>query len=71
MSHTGTVKFFNTEKGFGFISPDEGEKDIFVHISSVQQSGLEGLSENQKVTFETEDDNRGKGPKAVNISVVE
>ncbi len=71
MSQTGTVKFFNTEKGFGFISPDEGDKDIFVHISSVQASGLQGLSENQKVTFETEDDNRGKGPKAVNIAAAE
>ncbi len=67
MSQTGTVKFFNTDKGFGFITPDEGGKDIFVHISSVQNSGLTGLQENQKVTFETEDDNRGKGPKAVNI----
>ena len=71
MSQTGTVKFFNTEKGFGFISPDDGDKDIFVHISSVQQSGLQGLAENQKVTFETEDDNRGKGPKAINIAVAE
>lgn len=71
MSQNGTVKFFNTEKGFGFIKPDEGDKDIFVHISSVQASGLQDLAENQKVTFETEDDNRGKGPKAVNIAVVE
>ncbi len=67
MSQSGTVKFFNTEKGFGFITPDEGGKDIFVHISSVQASGMQGLAENQKVTFDTEDDNRGKGPKAVNI----
>ncbi|MDJ0613609.1 MAG: cold-shock protein [Rhizobiaceae bacterium] len=71
MSMTGTVKFFNTDKGFGFITPDGGGKDIFVHISSVQASGLQGLSENQKVTFETEDDNRGKGPKAVNIQPAE
>ena len=70
MSQTGTVKFFNTDKGFGFITPDEGGKDIFVHISSVQASGLQGLSENQKVSFDTEDDNRGKGPKAVNIQAV-
>jgi len=71
MSQTGTVKFFNTEKGFGFIKPDDGQNDIFVHISSVQASGLQGLAENQKVTFETEDDNRGKGPKAVNIGLAE
>jgi len=71
MSQSGTVKFFNTDKGFGFIKPDDGEKDIFVHISAVQASGMQGLVENQKVTFDTEDDNRGKGPKAVNIQSAE
>lgn len=69
MPETGTVKFFNTEKGYGFIKPDNGGADIFVHISAVQASGLTGLAENEKVTYETEPDNRGKGPKAVNISV--
>lgn len=67
MSMTGTVKFFNTEKGFGFITPEGGGKDVFVHISAVQASGMDSLSENQKVSFETEDDRRGKGPKAVNL----
>ncbi|MEN3792063.1 cold-shock protein [Fulvimarina sp. MAC3] len=67
MAQTGTVKFFNTEKGFGFIKPDNGGADIFVHISAVQASGLSGLEENQKVSFETEPDKRGKGPKAVNL----
>ncbi|EAU42907.1 MULTISPECIES: cold-shock protein [Fulvimarina] len=67
MAQTGTVKFFNTEKGFGFIKPDNGGADIFVHISAVQASGLAGLEENQKVSFETEPDKRGKGPKAVNL----
>ena len=67
MAQTGTVKFFNTEKGFGFIKPDNGGADIFVHISAVQSSGLPGLAENQKVSFETEPDKRGKGPKAVNL----
>lgn len=71
MSQTGTVKFFNTEKGFGFITPEDGGKDVFVHISAVQASGLESLSENQKISFETEPDNRGKGPKAVNIQAAE
>ncbi|MCB1385594.1 MAG: cold-shock protein [Nitratireductor sp.] len=70
MPINGTVKFFNTEKGFGFIKPDDGGKDIFVHISAVQASGLTGLAENQKVSFETEDDARGKGPKAVNLQVL-
>ena len=69
MSITGTVKFFNTDKGFGFITPEEGGKDVFVHISAVQASGMTTLSENQRVTFDTEDDRRGKGPKAVNLAV--
>ena len=71
MSQTGTVKFFNTDKGFGFIKPDDGGADIFVHISALQASGLATLSENQKVSFETEPDRRGKGPKAVNLSIAE
>ncbi len=71
MSQTGVVKFFNADKGFGFITPDDGSKDVFVHISAVQASGLETLSENQKISFETEPDNRGKGPKAINIASAE
>lgn len=71
MAETGTVKFFNTDKGFGFIKPDNGESDIFVHISAIKDSGLETLLENQKVSYETEPDRRGKGPKAVNLTVVE
>ena len=69
MSQSGTVKFFNTDKGFGFIKPDNGGPDIFVHISAVQASGLQELTENQKVSFDTEPDKRGKGPKAVNLSL--
>ena len=69
MSMSGTVKFFNAEKGYGFITPEDGGKDIFVHISAVQASGLPGLSDGQKVSFETEPDRRGKGPKAVNLVV--
>ena len=68
---TGTVKFFNTTKGFGFISPDDGGRDVFVHISSVEQSGLTGLADGQRVSFETEADPRGKGPKAVNLSLAD
>lgn len=49
---TGTVKWFNTSKGFGFIEPDGGGKDIFVHISAVEQSGMTGLADNQKISYE-------------------
>jgi len=62
---TGTVKFFNTTKGYGFIAPDDGSKDVFVHISAVEASGMAGLQEGQKVNFEIEPDARG--PKAVNL----
>jgi cold shock protein len=64
---TGTVKFFNNDKGFGFITPDDGGRDVFVHVSAVTRSGLGTLNEGQKVSFDVEDDNRGKGPKAVNL----
>jgi CspA family cold shock protein len=66
---TGTVKFFNTSKGFGFISPSDGGRDVFVHISAVERSGLTQLTEGQKVEFDSEPDPRGKGPRAVNLSV--
>ncbi|WP_300551696.1 cold-shock protein [Maricaulis sp.] len=67
----GTVKFFNQSKGFGFITPDEGGADVFVHITAVQASGLPGLDDGQKVSFETEPDRRGKGPKAVNLQLAD
>ena len=51
---TGTVKWFNTTKGYGFIAPDDGGKDVFVHISDVERSGLTGLADNQKVTYDVE-----------------
>ncbi len=49
---TGTVKWFNSTKGFGFIAPDEGGKDVFVHISAVERAGLKGLNDNQKIQYE-------------------
>ena len=61
----GTVKFFNTARGFGFIGPEDGSKDVFVHISTVEGSGLGHLTEGQKVSFDVEQDTRG--PKAVNL----
>ena len=57
---TGTVKWFNTTKGYGFIEPDEGGKDVFVHITAVQRSGLEGLNENQKVEYEMQEARDGR-----------
>ncbi|MDW3206864.1 MAG: cold-shock protein [Alphaproteobacteria bacterium] len=65
MMAKGTVKFFNTTKGFGFITPEGGEKDVFVHITAVQASGLDTLSDGQNVEFDIEPDRRG--PKAVNL----
>ena len=70
MSQTGKVKFFNAEKGFGFIVPDDGGKDVFVHVSAVQRSGLAGLAEGQRVSYDSEPDKKGKGPKAVNLRVI-
>jgi cold shock protein len=58
---TGTVKFFNATKGFGFIGPDDGSKDVFVHVSAVEKSGLRTITEGQKVSFELE---RGKDGRA-------
>ena len=55
---TGTVKWFNGQKGFGFIQPDQGGNDVFVHISAVERAGLNGLQEGQKVSFELEQDRR-------------
>ncbi|MEQ8334303.1 cold-shock protein [Nisaea sp.] len=63
---TGTVKFFKTDKGYGFITPDDGTRDVFVHVSAVQNSGLDTISEGQKLNFEIQEDARG--PKAVNLS---
>jgi CspA family cold shock protein len=65
----GTVKWFNTTKGFGFIAPDEGGKDVFVHISGVERSGLTGLADNQKVTYDVEAGRDGR-ESAVNIVLV-
>ncbi|AVX06194.1 cold-shock protein [Maritalea myrionectae] len=67
---TGTVKFFNTTKGFGFISPEDGSKDAFVHISAVERAGLSGLAEGQKVSYELESGRDGK-QSAANLSLVD
>jgi CspA family cold shock protein len=64
---SGTVKFFNTTKGFGFIQPDDGSTDVFVHISAVQRSGLTGLAEGQKVQYDVVQDKRSGKSAAENI----
>ena len=66
----GTVKWFNTQKGYGFINPDEGDNDVFVHITAVQNSGLNGLYEGQKVTYELEEQRNGK-MAAVGLGLVD
>ena len=66
----GTVKWFNPVKGYGFIQPDNGDKDAFVHISAVESAGLDGLREGQKVEFELISDDRGRS-SAENLSLVE
>ena len=67
---TGTVKFFNSTRGFGFISPEDGSKDAFVHISAVERAGLSSLSEGQKVSYELETGQNGKA-SAENLSLSE
>ena len=67
---TGTVKFFNTSKGFGFIEPEDGSKDAFVHISAVERAGLHSLNEGQKVSYDLEVGRNGKS-SAENLSIVD
>jgi len=67
---TGTVKWFNTTKGFGFIAPDAGGKDVFVHISAVERAGLTGLADNQKVEYEMESGRDGR-ESATNLALVD
>ncbi|HEX6000684.1 MAG TPA: cold-shock protein [Hyphomicrobiaceae bacterium] len=69
MRITGTVKFFNATKGFGFITPEDGSKDVFVHVTAVERSGLRGLNEGDRVTFMVEDDRKGRGKQAANLEL--
>ncbi|MGY2051907.1 cold-shock protein [Methylobacterium sp. JK268] len=65
--NTGTVKWFNDQKGFGFIQPDDGGKDVFVHISAVERAGLRGLVEGQKISYELQTDKRSGKVAAANL----
>ena len=69
MATTGTVKFFNATKGFGFIQPQDGSKDVFVHISAVERAGMKTLAENQQVNFDIERGQDGRS-SAINLSAV-
>ena len=66
---TGTVKWFNDQKGYGFIQPDGGGKDVFVHISAVERSGLQGLTEGMKITYEVQVDRKTGKESAVNLKI--
>jgi CspA family cold shock protein len=70
MRQNGTVKFFNQAKGYGFVSPESGGKDVFVHITAVQRSGIPELNEGMKISFEVQADKRGRGPQAVELQIV-
>ncbi len=66
----GKVKFFDKDRGFGFVTPEAGGRDVFVHISSVQRSGLPHLEEGMRMSYATEDDARGRGPQAINLQLL-
>jgi cold shock protein len=70
MRQVGTVKFFNRDKGFGFIAPTGGGKDIFVHVSTVQKAGVPYLEEGMEISFEVVDDPRGRGLQANNLQLL-
>jgi CspA family cold shock protein len=67
MRITGTVKFFNSAKGFGFITPEDGSKDVFVHATAVEAAGMRALNEGDRVTFTLEDDRKGRGKQAAEL----
>jgi CspA family cold shock protein len=67
MRISGTLKFYNATKGFGFITPDDGSKDVFVHASALEKSGIDTLNEGDKITFVLEDDRKGRGKQAGEI----
>ena len=69
MRITGTVKFFNTAKGFGFIKPEQGGDDVFVHATALERAGIRSLNEGDKVSFVLEDDRRGRGKQAGQVEL--
>lgn len=67
MRQSGTVKFYDSRKGYGFIMPDEGDIDVFVHVTAVERSGIGSLDQGMRITFEIEPDRHGKGSKAIKL----
>ena len=70
MTTTGTVKFYNDQKGFGFIQPDDGSKDVFVHVSAVERAGMHSLNEGQKVTYDIVADRKSGKSSADNLRAI-
>ena len=66
---TGTVKFFNTAKGFGFIQPENGGKDGFIHVTALERAGIRGINEGDRLSFILEDDKRGRGKQAAQVEM--
>ena len=71
MSTNGVVKFFNHSRGFGFITPEDGSKDVFVHVTALESAGVPSIDEGDTVTFDIEDDPRGRGKQATNIQIAQ
>lgn len=67
MRQSGTVKFYDSRKGYGFIMPDEGDNDVFVHVTALERSGIGSLDQGMRITFETKPDKHGKGSKAIKL----
>jgi CspA family cold shock protein len=67
---TGTVKFFNTAKGFGFVQPEDGSKDVFLHVSALERAGINGVYEGDKISFVLEDVRKGRGKQAGQVQLV-
>ena len=71
MTTNGTVKFFNHSRGFGFVSPEDGSKDVFIHATALEAAGIPSIDEGAKITFDTEDDKRGRGKQATNVQLAQ
>ena len=69
MRQTGVVKFFNAAKGYGFITPDGEAKDVFIHVTALERAGIRNVDQGTKLTFDLEDDRRGRGKQATNVEL--